>query len=121
MLPSEMQMPVTVCAMITRVMRVRMHVEAARNRHPPDNESECDQQAATDQLATLLEPHGNLPAEKQHEPPAEREQHRVADGKSQCEAERARVSRGAQWRRKRECRDCHEVIGAEAVKEAEGE
>src|SRR5688572_17187809 len=99
MLPAEMQMPVTVCPVIARVVRMRMHVEAARNRHPPDDESKCDQQAATDQLATLLEPHGNLPAEKQHEPRPEREQHRVADGKSHCEAERARVSRGTQRRR----------------------
>jgi hypothetical protein len=96
-----------------------VHIQALRKRQPPHHKAKPDQQAAADELASLLESHRDLPAEKQHEARTEREQYRMTNGKLQRKAERAAVSRGTKRRRERQRGDGHEVIGAETVKETE--
>jgi hypothetical protein len=108
-------------AVVSTLVHVRVHVEAARHREPADDKAEGDQEAAADEFASLLEPHWNLPAEKQHQSRAQCEQHGVPDGKSQREAERARITRRTERRGERQRGDGHEVIGAETVKKPESE
>ena len=119
-LAAEMQMPVAVGANAVFV-HVRVHVKPARHRQPTDDQTKHDQEAAAEELAALLEPHRNLPAEKQHEPGAEGEQKRMAHGKSQRQPECARVTGGAERRGERQGRDRHQMIGAEAVEKPESE
>src|SRR5688572_11764559 len=114
-------MPVAVGAMIARGVRVCVYVEAPGERQPAHHETERDQQTSADELSALLESQGDLPPEKQHHAGAEREQYRVADGKSNGEAERARVSGRTERCCERKGGNRHEVIGPEAVKESERE
>src|SRR5687767_11178642 len=121
MLAAEMQMPVAVCALLARIMRMHVHVQPARHRQPSNDEPERDQKASTDELSTLLEPDWNLPAKKQDDSSPQREQHRVADGKTQRESKRACIPGRPERRRQRERGDRHEVIGAKTVEETESE
>jgi SAM-dependent methyltransferase len=119
-LTAEMQVPVAVGAR-TVFVHVRVHIQAARQRQPTDEQPEHDEETAADELAALLESDGNLPARKQHEPGAYREQQRVAHSKSHRKAERACIPGRPEGRRQRQRRNRHQVIGAKAVKKAERE
>src|SRR5688500_1294592 len=112
-------MPVAVGASGARGVHVCVYVEASGEGQPAHRETERDQQTSADELSTLLESQGDLPPEKQHQAGAQREQYRMANGKSNGETERARVSGRTERRRERKSGNRHEVIGPEAVKEAE--
>src|SRR5687767_9516099 len=114
-------MPVAVGAMIARGVHVCVYVEASGERQPAHHEPERDQQTSADELSTLLESQGDLPPEKQHHAGTQREQYRMADGKSNGEAERARVPGRTERRCERKSGNRHEVIGPKAVKKAERE
>src|SRR5262245_35600138 len=118
--PPQMQMPVTVGADAVGV-KVGVHVQTARQSQPSDDEAENNQEAATDELATLLEARRNLPAEEQHEARADCKQQRMPDRRSQRKTECPCVPRGAERCAQRQRRNGHEVISAESVKKPEGE
>ena len=121
MLSTEVKMPVAVRAVSACIVDVRVHVQPARYRQPPHYEAKCDQQASSDEFTALLEPHRNLPAEKQHEPGAQGEEHGVSDREPHRETEGARVAGRPKRGRQRQRGNGHEVIGAESVEKAERE
>jgi hypothetical protein len=113
--------PVRVQSMLAVLVGVGVRVNATGQGEPAPRKPESDEQTATGEFSRLLQPSGNLPAEKQDERRAYRQQQRVAHGEPQRQPEGAAVAGGLERRGQRKRRDGHQVIGAETVEKTESE
>ncbi len=118
--PPDVQVPVRI-GLVPVGMRVRVH--AAGGHAPEADAPQPDEQHASEHLAAALHDDRQRPAEHDQRAGAEREEQRVAEGEPHRDAKRARaLDRGrlaAGTERQR--RDRHQVIGAEAVENAQKE